>query len=126
MYIVNHDVCCKSRLVDDGHLTYIPVEIFYSCFSPSVVYDSLYFLLISIKWKHGLQILKTHTLRQRHLRMFTSYQGLNLVIDKATFSLLSRHYMVSNILDFDSMKGFLVVLEVWGSSCESWNLTSGY
>ena len=32
VYYVNHVICHKSRLVDDGHLTDIPVESIYSEF----------------------------------------------------------------------------------------------
>ena len=34
--------------------------------------------------------------------------------------------MVSNILDLDSVKGLMIALEIWDSSCESWNLKHGY
>ena len=69
--------------------------------------------------------METHTLRQINSIKCTSYQGLNLVIGKATSSLFQRYYMVYDILAFNGMKDFLIVLEIWDSSCASWNLTSG-
>ena len=125
VYDINNYGRHKSRLVTDGNLNGIPVESFYSDIFTSVVSVSFYLFLSSIKWKRGLQILETHTFRKRHLKKFTSYEGLDLVIGKAKLSLLPRHYMVSGFLDFDGVKFLLVLLEVRDSSCESWNLTSG-
>ena len=64
----------------------------------SVVSNSLYFFLIPIKLKCGIQILATHTMRKRHLRNFTLQQGLNLVIGKAILLLFPRHNMVHDLL----------------------------
>ena len=34
--------------------------------------------------------------------------------------------MVSDILVFNDMKGLMVVLDMWDTSCAHWNLTYGY
>ena len=49
-----------------------------------------------------------------------------MVIGDNLSSLLPINYMVSDLMVFDGIKGFLIVSEIWYSSCESWNLTSGY
>ena len=91
-----------------------------------MVSDYLYFLLISKKCKHGLHILEMQTLRTRHSRKFTSSQGVNLVKGNSTFSLSPKDYLVSYIMSLDSMKGLLIVLDIFYSSCASCNLTFGY
>ena len=126
VYYGKHDGRHKASLVTDGHLTDISFGSFILGLFPSMVYNSLYLLLRSIRWKRGIHILETNTLMKIHLRKFTLSQGLKLLIWKETFSLLPKNYIVSDLLSLYSMKGLLIVLDILYSSCESWNLTSGY
>ena len=112
--------------MDDDNLTDIPFEVSILGFYPYVVSGSIYYFLVSIKWKHGIHPLATHTLRHRQLRKFTSYQGVNLLIGKVTFSLLPMYYMFFDLLVFDGMNALQIISEIWDSSCASWKLTFGY
>ena len=123
VYYGKHDGRHKASLVTDGHLTDISFGSFILGLFPSMVYNSLYLLLISIIWKRGIHILETNTLMKIHLRKFTLSQGLKLLIWKETFSLLPNNYIVSDLLSLDRMKGLLIVLDILYSSCVNWNLT---
>ena len=125
VYYVKHDGRHKSSLVADGNLTDIPVESVYSGVASLCGTQLLVFIADRKKKKRGLHILESHTLKQRHWRKFTSQQGLNMVILTATFSLLPRRYMVSDIMALYGMKCSMIILEIWDSSCANGSLTPG-
>ena len=100
VYDVNNYRLHKSRLVAYGHLTDIPIEEKKMGLFPSVVSNSLYLFLLSIKGKRGINILETCTLNKRRSRKFyiiawnefDDTEGHILIIDKALYGL--RYYFL--------------------------------
>ena len=81
----------------------------------SVVFSFLYLLVISMKWKHGIQILEIHIFSLRHLIKFISQQGMSFLVIDRILSFKTKRYIFFALLVFYGMKGSLVVSDIWYS-----------
>ena len=107
VYDVNHDGRHKAKLVSDGHIADIPVESFYS----GVVSLRRIWLRVFLSGINKMETWDTYILNS-----YIEAKTLENIF--IIFSLFTRRYMVSNILAlFFDMKGSLIVLDVWVSSC---------